>query len=194
MWYTGYCKGGVFMKWFETWKDSLKEFSVLKNLALCGVLCALAIVLGFMTSISIGQYIRIGFSGIPNQMVDYLFGPAVGCIFSAVLDILKYLVKPTGPFFPGFTVSAAAGGLIYGYSFYRHEVSLLRVFITELLVKTVVNVGLNTIWLNLLYSKAILAILPGRILSNVIMLPIDTAIVYFVLKLTKRVLLAQLRE
>ena len=175
----------------ETWRSSLAEMKNVKTLALCGVLCALGIVLGFTTSISIGQYIRIGFSGMPNQICDYLFGPAVGAIFSGVLDILKYLVKPTGPFFPGFTISAVAGGLIYGFSFYHRTISLPRIFVTELIVKVFVNVGLNTIWLNMLYNKAILAILPGRILTNVIMLPIDTAICYLLLKLTKTVLAKQ---
>ena len=35
---------------------------------------------------------RIGFSGIPNQLVAYLFGPAVSCLFAGALDIIKRCV------------------------------------------------------------------------------------------------------
>lgn len=170
----------------STWRSSLAEFKNLRVMVLCGVLAALAIVLGYTTSIEIGPYIRIGFSGIPNQIVDYLFGPAIGSIFGAALDILKYLVKPTGPFFPGFTISAAAGGLIYGYAFYRKKVTWLRVIAAQTLIKVFVNIGLNSLWLKLLYDRAFFALLPARILSNAIMLPVDTVICYFVLKLVEK--------
>ena len=70
--------------------SSLLELKSTRNVVLCGLLAALGIVLGMVASISIGPYIRIGFSGLPNRIVDFLFGPVVGCIFGGALDILKY--------------------------------------------------------------------------------------------------------
>ena len=142
------------------WLRSLGEFKRLNVVVFCGMMCALAMVLNMVASVSVGPYIRIGFSGLPNQVVAYLFGPAVGGIFGAALDVIKYLIKPDGAFFPGFTISA--------------------------LVKVVVNILLNTLWLNMLYGKAFLAILPGRVISNAVMLPIDTAIMYFMLQAVDR--------
>lgn len=175
-------------------RSSLKELKKIRVLTCCGMMAALAIALNYTASIDIGQYIRIGFSGIPNQIVAYLFGPAVGMIFGAVLDILKFLIKPTGPFFPGFTLSAALGGLIYGLICYRKKLSIWRVLTAQVLVKVFVNIGLNTLWLKILYDKAVLAILPGRILSNAIMLPIDTFIMFMILKMIDKTVLSYYRE
>ena len=187
------------------WLRSLGEFKRLNVVAFCGMMCALAMVLNMVASINVGPYVRIGFSGIPNQVsinvgpyvrigfsgipnqvVAYLFGPAVGGIFGAALDVIKYLIKPDGAFFPGFTVSAALGGIIYGAFLYKKKVTLPRVFASQLLVKIAVNILLNTLWLNMLYGKAFLAILPGRVISNAVMLPIDTAIMFFMLQAVDR--------
>ncbi len=168
------------------WIDSLREFKNLRNVVFCGMMAAIAIILGYVATIRIGQYIRIGFSGLPNQVVDYLFGPAIGAMFGAALDIIKWFLQPTGDFFPGFTISAALGGIIYGFAFYKKNVTVLRVFSAQLIVKIFVNICLNSLWLKMLYDQAILALLPGRILSNAIMLPIDTFITYVMLKAVDR--------
>ena len=175
------------------WVDSLRELRRVRALTMCGMMAALAIVLNFVASIDLGQYIRIGFSGVPNQIVAYLFGPAVGTFFGGVLDVLKFFVKPTGPFFPGFTLSAALGGMIYGIMLYHRPLSLRNVFLAQLIVKIVINIGLNTVWLKILYDKAILAILPGRMLSNAIMLPIDTLLTYVILKVMEQAVLPHFR-
>jgi len=85
----------------QLFSDSLHEFTVTKNLVLCGLMAAIAIVLSMVASISIGPYVKIGFSGIPNRIVEFLFGPVVGCIFGGALDLLKFMIKPDGPFFFG---------------------------------------------------------------------------------------------
>lgn len=159
--------------------SSIKELKVTRNLVVCGFMAALAIVLGFVASIDIGPYIRIGFSGIPNRIVEFLFGPVVGCIFGGTLDILKFIVKPTGAFFFGFTFDAMLAGVIYGSILYKKPVKIWRVFIAELLAKVIVNCLLNTLWISILYGKGFLVLLPARVLKNAIMLPIDTVIVYF---------------
>ena len=170
----------------QLFSDSLHEFTVTKNLVLCGLMAALAIVLSIVASISIGPYVKIGFSGLPNRIVEFLFGPVVGCIFGGALDLLKFMIKPDGPFFFGFTFNAMLAGLIYGYLLYHKPLSIKRIVIAEFLVKLIVNCGLNTLWISMLYGKAFFVLLPMRLLKNVIMLPIDSAIVFFALSLTKQ--------
>ena len=168
------------------WIRSLREFKKLNVVAFCGMMCAVAMALNMVASITVGPYIRIGFSGLPNQVVAYLFGPAVGGIFGGALDVIKYILKPEGAFFPGFTISAILGGVIYGAFLYKKKLQIGRVFAAQLLVKVFVNILLNTLWLNMLYGKAFLAILPGRLVSNAVMLPIDTAIMFFMLQAVDR--------
>ena len=82
---------------------SAKELKTTSTLAVCAMLAALALILNSVASINIGPYVKIGFSGIPNQIADYLFGPVTGCLFAGVLDIVKFFIRPDGPFFFGFT-------------------------------------------------------------------------------------------
>ena len=170
----------------QLFSDSLHEFTVTKNLVLCGLMAAIAIVLSMVASISIGPYVKIGFSGIPNRIVEFLFGPVVGCIFGGALDLLKFMIKPDGPLFFGFTFNVMLAGLIYGCLLYHKPLSIKRIVIAEFLVKLIVNCGLNTLWISMLYGKAFFVLLPMRLLKNVIMLPIDSAIVFFALSLTKQ--------
>ena len=170
----------------QLFSDSLHEFTATKNLVLCGLMAAIAIVLSMVASISIGPYVKIGFSGIPNRIVEFLFGPVVGCIFGGALDLLKFMIKPDGPFFFGFTFNVMLAGLIYGCLLYHKPLSIKRIVIAEFLVKLIVNCGLNTLWISMLYGKAFFVLLPMRLLKNVIMLPIDSAIVFFALSLTKQ--------
>ena len=117
----------------ELYQHSLLELTVTRNVVLCGLLAALAIVLGMVASISVGPYVRIGFSGLPNRIVEFLFGPAAGCLFGGALDILKYVIKPDGPYFFGFTLSAMLSGIIYGSIFYRKPVTVKRILLAEFL-------------------------------------------------------------
>lgn len=166
--------------------DSLHEFTVTKNLVLCGLMAALAVVLGMVASISIGPYIKIGFSGLPNRIVEFLFGPVVGCFFGGALDLIKYFLKPESPFFFGFTFDAMLAGLIYGCFLYRKPISAKRIVLSEFTVKLIVNCFFNTLWLSMLYGKGFFVLLPMRLLKNVVMLPIDSAIIFFTLTLTKQ--------
>lgn len=167
---------------------SISRLKETKVLTFCGMMGALAIVLGYVATIKMGQYIRIGFSGLPNQVVDYLFGPWIGAIFGGAMDIIKWFASGDGNFFPGFTITAMVGAMIYGFVLYNKPLKLSNVIISQAFVKIFCNIVLNTLWLNMLYGQAIAAILPGRIISNAVMLPIDCFIMYTMLKVVSKVI------
>ncbi|MGI6076288.1 MAG: folate family ECF transporter S component [Pyramidobacter sp.] len=171
------------------WLQSLKEFKSLRTVTFCGVMCALAVIISSVATIKIGPYVKVGFSGLPNHIVEFLFGPAVGALFSGVLEVLKYMLHPDGPYFVGFTISAVLGGIIFGSMLYRRPLTLWRVIVAEVIVKVVVNLGLNTLWLAILYRKAIWVIFPARLTTNLIRLPVDVIIMYLLLKTVQRVVL-----
>lgn len=170
----------------EMYVDSVKELLITRNIVLCGLMAALAVVLNMTASIEIGPYIRIGFSGIPNRIVECLFGPAAGCLFGGALDILKYMLKPSGPFFFGFTLNVMLAGIIYGSILYKKPVTVKRIAAAEFLTKLLVNCILNTLWISMLYGKGFFALLPLRVLKNMIMMPIDSTILYFSLTYVKK--------
>lgn len=166
--------------------DSAREFKNVRTICLCGVFAALAIVLSYVASIQIGDYIRIGFSGLPNEFVDFIFGPTVGSVFAAMLDILKYLLKPTGGFIPGLTLNAFLAGLVYGSFLYHKPIRFWRILVMKLVVGLGINVLLGTYWLSQYYGWSFFLRLPDRLVSNLIMWPVDTVVLYLLLKAFER--------
>ena len=166
--------------------DSAREFKNVRTICLCGVFAALAIVLSYVASIQIGDYIRIGFSGLPNEFVDFIFGPTVGSVFAAMLDILKYLLKPTGGFIPGLTLNAFLAGLVYGSFLYHKPIRFWRILVMKLVVGLGINVLLGTYWLSQYYGWSFFLRLPDRLVSNLIMWPVDTVVLYLLLKVFER--------
>lgn len=166
-------------KIIQTLQESFREFQHIKALCAMGMLGALAIIIDSFT-IPIGDVLKIGFSTECNAVVDCLFGPAAGAFFSAAIDILKFLVKPNGTYFFGFTFDAAVAGLIMGFGFYKKKITFPRVLIVRLINSLVVNVLLATYWLNILLGKGFLALLPTRLLKNIIMVPIESMIFFVI--------------
>ena len=174
----------------EFFSSSAKELKVTQNLAICAMMAALSIVLSYTTSIAITPEIRVGFSGIPNRIVDFLFGPITGAIFGGMMDILKFLIKPTGAFFFGYTLSAMLASFIYGVFLYKRPFRpfrmLLNILLAEILVKLLINCCLNTLWSSMMGGKAFMVLLKPRLIKNLIQIPVDTTILYFVLTLFQR--------
>lgn len=165
------------MKLATLFADSYREFGKIRTITVAAMFGAISVVLGYFT-IEIGSFLKIGFSTIANQFVYYLFGPVVGGAFGGALDILKYLIKPTGEFFLGFTIGAMIGGVLYGCILYKRPISLVRVLIAELVVSIVCNMLLGTLWLSILYGKGFMVLLPMRVVKNLIQWPMNSALFY----------------
>ena len=159
----------------QRFQESLREFRNIKVLCAVGMLGALSIIINNF-SIQIGDFLKIGFASECNVLVDCLFGPAAGAIFGAGMDILKFLIKPTGPFFWGWTFSAGLAGIIIGFGLYKKKITFWRVLIVRLINSIVINVILGTYWLYVMYGKGFIALLPTRLVKNVAMVPIETII------------------
>ena len=160
--------------------DSAREFRSIRTIALCGIFGAMAFLLEPF-SIPVGPT-KIGFSGLPNELVDVLFGPAVGSMFSGMMDILKLLLTGGGSWNPGLTLNAFLAGAIYGLFWYKKPISFWRILAAKMIVALVINVLLGTLWLLPYYEKGYFLLLPARLIKNLISGPIDSVILYFVLK------------
>ena len=159
------------MKKFVTlFTDSFRELKAVRTITTMAMLAAVAVILGFF-SIEYGQFIRIGFSGIPNGIIDYLFGPVVGGIFHGALDIIKYMMKPTGPFCPQLTLVVILAGILAA----------------KFVLMLICNVILTTLCLTVLYGQAFMVILPARALKNLIMWPIDSVIFFAITKALEQI-------
>ena len=151
----------------------MKKLTVTKTLTIAAMLTAVGIVLGFY-KIPINQFIEVRFASIPISLAGLLFGPAVGGVVGALVDIGGYIAKPTGPFFPGFTVSSALTGIVFGFFFYRKKPTALRIAIAEVFYTVLIGILLNSYWLNILYfHDGFTATVITRLPKELIMLPIN---------------------
>lgn len=153
-----------------------------KTIATMGLLMALQLVLTRFVSIET-PIVRIGFDFLPIAIMGMLFGPWLSGVAVAMTDIIGIsLFARTAPFFPGFTLSAFLTAAVYGLFLYKKPKTLLRVALAVIMVTIVINLGLNTLWLSMIYDKAMIVIFPARILQNLIMTPIQIALLYFVVR------------
>ena len=159
----------------------MKKFSDIKVLTACAMLLAIATVFGFF-KIPISNIIEIRLQFLPVACAGYLFGMPAGAVVGGLTDILCYIVKPTGPFFPGFTLSSIAEGLIYGFFLYKKPVTLKRVSLAVLVNTIVIDLCLTPLWLMILYKNAFTAVFMARIVKVIVMYPINIALLMGVLK------------
>ena len=98
-----------------------------------------------------------------------------------VTDVAGYFLRPNGGFFPGFTLNEFLLGFLYGCWLYKKPVSLWRTFCACLSAVLVINLVLTPLWLNIMYGNAF--VISGmRLIKNAVKLPLDTALLYFLLK------------
>lgn len=161
--------------------SSYNEIKTVRCITLIAMFGAISIVLGYLTIMPVDT-IKITFTFLPNEFVYYLFGPVVGVIYGAALDILTWFIRPTGPFFYGFTVSAVLTGLLYGSILYKKPISVKRILVANLIHLCTINLLLNTFWLTQLYGYSFMALLPMRALKAAIMFPVETAMLFAVIK------------
>ena len=165
--------------------DSFEELKNLRTLVMTALFIAIAVVLGFF-SVQLTENLKFGFSFIANELTAMMFGPVVGGVMAGIADIIKYLLKPTGPFFFGFTFNAILGAVIYGMMLYKKPISFKRILASKVVVAVVVNAFLNTYWLSILYGNAFFAILPLRLLKQIITVPLQALLLYTVVEVLEK--------
>lgn len=171
---------------FDGLLQSAREFRHVHTFITVGMLLALQLALkaiGFQL-----PFLRIGIAFIPEMVCASFFGPIPAMILGASSDVLGYFLGLSGPgnFFPGFTLTALLAGLIYGSLLYRKPAGLLRFTIAKAVVNVFLNIGLNTLWLSMLQGKGYLALLPARVIKNLMMLPIEIALAFLVVSFLQK--------
>lgn len=159
--------------------EKKSRFNV-RTITLLAVLIAMSVVLKRVLGIDT-QFLRIDASFISQSAIGALFGPFVSAVAFGVSDVVGFMLKPTGPYFPGFTLSAAVTGVLYSLFFYRKELTLKRVFIANLTIVLLDTLLLTPIWLTLMYDVPFWGLIPIRLAKVAIAIPIQTIIVYLVI-------------
>jgi ECF transporter S component (folate family) len=158
----------------------LYHFSV-RTIILSGIFLALIIIFTHVLAIQT-PFIRIGFGFLPLAIYAAAYGPLAGSILGAVSDILGCILFTPGLYFPGFTISSFCSGAIYGFCFYNKSITIKRAAVAFTVSFVIVDMLLNTIWLSILYQKAVFAFAFSRFIKGIIFMPINIFLFYTIYK------------
>ena len=179
-------------KLFSNLKDSFvgsyKELTNTHSLTGLSMLIALSVVVSYVTSFQITPTLKIGIGFLVTALMGMFYGPVAAGIGNGLANLIKFFLKPTGPFFLGYTVTAILGGIIYGLFFYKGKCNIWRTISAKTCINIFLNVCLNTYWGALLYGDAISAIIGPRFIKNISLLPFEIILLYIVLMATKTLL------
>ncbi len=164
----------------------MKKFKDIRVLTVCAMLLAISAIFGFF-KIPLSDVAEIRLQFLPVACAGMLFGAPAGALVGGLSDILCYIVKPTGPFFPGFTISSIIQGMIYGFILYNKPLSLKRVIMAQIADTVVISLILNPVWLMILYNNAFGVIFVSRLVKVAVMLPINTVLLMGVLSVVRRI-------
>lgn len=116
--------------------------------------------------------IGIGFTAV--AVCAMLYGPAWAALTAALGDLVGALAFPTGAFFPGFTLTAALTGAIYGICLYGCRVTWKRALCAAALNGVIVTWLLNTLLIAVWFSpKTYAALLAARAVQLAVVLPLQ---------------------
>lgn len=149
-----------------------------KKLVVSAQLLALDVVLTRLLAINT-PLMKIGLGFAAVALCAILYGPWWAALVAALGDIVGALLFPTGAFFPGFTLTAACTGLLFGLCLYRRDKSLLWPILAAMLNVVLVSYLLNTAMISYISGSPYAALLKARAVQLAVMLPIQIAVLSF---------------
>lgn len=151
--------------------------SKIKKIIIAALLLAASIVINRFLSVNT-SILSIGFTFVPLMLSGIILGPKYSLLIAGLSDLIGALLFPFGSYFVGYTISSILTGLVYGLLLYNKEgfifnkKFLIRLLIAILIVCILINGVLNTIWIIMTVKSASYAIIPTRVLKQLIMIPV----------------------
>jgi len=143
-----------------------------KALVRLALLVALEVVLSRFLSINT-PYNKISFAFVPLALAGALYGPWAGLAVGGVADLLGATLFPQGPFFPGFTLTTALKGLVFGLCLQKGRSSWKAISTAVCINAVVLSLGLNTVWLYIMYRSDPLLLLLSRAVQELLVIPLQ---------------------
>ena len=76
--------------------------------------------------------------------------------------------------------------MIYGAFFYKKKITLPRVIAARACITVLINLILTSLWLNIMYQSPLFTMV--RLVKNIVLFPVDVAVLYFLLKAGEKIL------
>jgi ECF transporter S component (folate family) len=149
-----------------------------------GVLVAISVVLKVILSFTLATY-RFTFYDIPLMLTGIMFGPLAGVVGGFTVDWINIMMPNLATGFNLFTISSMMWGFIPGLFLFKRDLSLLNVSLV-VFITSIIAFGLNSLQLYFWMGNGMVAMLPARLITLIIKLPLQ---VFIIDVLYKRVVL-----
>ena len=156
-----------------------------RMIATLGMLVAIEVVLSRFLSINMPSF-KIGFAFVPCALSAVLFGFGPTVCLEIVADLLGATLFPSGSFFPGFTLTAALRGMSYGLLLNKKQTPL-RVLLVVLFNQLVLGLGLNSLWISILYGSPYWGLVGLRLAQCLPLIPVEFVVITAIAKFGKRI-------
>lgn len=158
------------------WRSAAGELKDLRKLAFAALMIAMCIILSHIPSVPLPGGSKVTWGFLARGTCALVCGPVLGLVFAFAEDLLSFFLTGGGgyPFFPGYTLTTMLGVLTYALLLYRQPLTVRRVFCAKLLTN-IQNVLLGALWMAILSGKAYLVTASASALKNLVMLPVQTA-------------------
>lgn len=159
--------------------NSNRQHKSLVFICVMGMLTALEIVLERLLGFNV-LTMKVNLAFIPMALAAYLYGPVGGAIVYGLGDIIGTLLIPTagGGYNPLFTLTNIFVGITYGLLL-SQNIKVWKIILCPLLSRTLGTLGLNTLWIYLLFikgKKSYLVFMLSRVPEAAIMLAVELLI------------------
>ncbi len=134
-------------------QQSAKELKSPKCLVTTAMLIAVGVVLSAYATLRFTPDFQVSFGFLASGMIAQLFGPVVNAVAGFVTDIVSYLLYTDGPYCFWFALNPMVSGVIFSFFFYGKKVTLPKAIGAKVMDTFVVEIGMTTIWLILLYGS-----------------------------------------
>lgn len=151
-----------------------KKISI-RSIVLMGLMIALQITFSRFLSIQTWN-LKISFGFLPLVITAILLGSAEAGIVGALADFLGTIIFPTGPYFPGLTLTALITGVVWGIFFHK-KVTFLRVICAAAINNFIFSMLLNGYWISILYGSPYMGILQVRLPQACLMFMVEIVMI-----------------
>ena len=143
-----------------------------KKLAVSALLIALDVILTRLLAINT-PVMKIGLGFAAVALCALLYGPWWAAVVAALADILGSTLFPTGAYFPGFTLTAACTGAIFGLCLYQKPPRWFWPALAAGLNVVLVSYLANTAMICYISGTPFPAMLAARAVQLAVMLPVQ---------------------
>ena len=142
------------------------------------------------TPIKLGPYISLNFAVFVMPIFAKKMGPVMACIFGIIQYAAIFITHSGEAFNLVSMLLGAMSGMLYGFFMYRRRTTYIRCLYSKLIVNMVCNVFLVPMVMGDTMSAQLADAITRNVVANIVLAPIQAAVIYAALRVYKKIEIA----